>query len=55
MYIKNLGRVPSNTKENKVFQNLSEQGFTPWFYTDEGWIKKPIRNIETSNKEVSND
>jgi hypothetical protein len=55
MLITNKPDVVLNTKENKVFKELSEQGFTPWIYTDEGWIKKPIRNNETSNCEVSND
>jgi len=55
MLIKNLGDIPSNIKENKVFQELLKNGFEPWKWTGEEWIKEPIRNIETSNDEVSND
>ena len=55
MLIKSLGNVPLNIKENKGFSNLSKLKFSPWQWNDEEWIKEPIRNIETSNKEVSND
>jgi len=55
MLIKNLGNIPLNIKENKGFSNLSKLKFSPWKWNGEEWIKEPIRNIETSNNEVSND
>lgn len=55
MHIKYLGCVPSNIKENKGFTNLSKLKFSSWKWEDGEWIKEPIRNIETSNDEVSND
>ena len=55
MSIKYLGDVPLNIKENKSLSKFLEENYTPWKWNDEEWIKEPIRNIETSNKEVSND